>query len=88
VDPLPQQTPEVVLPRSQSRRTLEIVDEVVIVLPDAHRLLPTFVRWHSVVPAVARGSLEASVERVEAQVDGMPHDDGLRIRDIIIHALF
>jgi hypothetical protein len=33
-----------------------------------------------VKPAVAQGSLEASVERVEAQVDGMPHDDKLRIR--------
>jgi hypothetical protein len=30
------------------------------------------------VPPVARGSLEAPVERVEAMVDGMSHDDGLR----------
>jgi hypothetical protein len=74
----PQQTPEVVLPRSQSRRTLEIIDEVAIVLPDAHRLLLTFAQWHSAVLAVARGSLEASVGRMEVQVDGMSHDDGLR----------
>jgi hypothetical protein len=36
VDLSPQQTPEVLLPRSQSRRNLEIVDEVMIVLPGAH----------------------------------------------------
>jgi hypothetical protein len=79
-DPSPQQTLEVVLPRNQSRRTLEIVDKAAIVLPGAHRLLPTFARWHSVVLVVARGSLEASVERMEVQVDGMSHDDGLRTR--------
>jgi hypothetical protein len=32
------------------------------------------------MPTVARGSLEALVERVEAQVDEVPHDDGLRIQ--------
>jgi hypothetical protein len=69
-----------VLPRSQSRRTLEAIDEVAIVLPGAHRLLPTFARWHLVVPAVARGSLVVPVERVVAQVDGMYHDDRLRTR--------
>jgi hypothetical protein len=68
------------LPRSQGRRTLEAVDVVPNVLPNAHRLLPTFARWHSTVPTVARGSLEASVEKMEAQVDGMSHDDGLRIQ--------
>jgi hypothetical protein len=66
------------LSRSQSRRTLEAVDEAVIVLSSTHRLLPTFARWHSAVPAVVRGSQEVSVERVEAQVNRMPHDDGLR----------
>jgi hypothetical protein len=60
--------------------TLEIVDEVVIVLPSAHRLLLTFARWHSAVLAVARGSLEASMGRMEVQVYGMSHDDGLRTR--------
>jgi hypothetical protein len=64
------------LPRSQSRRTLSAVDEVVIVLLVNHRLLSTFARWHLMVPAIARGSLEAPVERVEAQVDGMSLDDG------------
>jgi hypothetical protein len=68
------------LSRSQSRRTLEIVDKAVIVMPSAHRLLLTFARWHSAVPTVARGSLEVSVERVEVQVDGMSHDDRLRTR--------
>jgi hypothetical protein len=68
------------LPRSQSRRILEAVDETAIVLPGAHRLLRTIAQWHSTVPVVARGSLEASVERVEAQVDGMSHDDRLRTR--------
>jgi hypothetical protein len=67
------------LPRSQSR-TLEAIDEATIVLLVVHRLLPTFARWHLMVPAVARGSLDAPVERMEAQVDGMSHDDGLRIR--------
>jgi hypothetical protein len=57
------------------------------ILPDAHRLLATFARWHSAVPTVSRGSLEASVETVEAQVDGMSHDDGLKTRDIITHTL-
>jgi hypothetical protein len=80
VDPSPRQTLEVVLPRSQSRRILVAIDEITIVLPDTHRLLPTFARWHSAVPAVAQGSLEVLVERVEAQVDGMPHNDGLRAR--------
>jgi hypothetical protein len=64
------------LPRSQSRRILVAIDEIMIVLPDTHRLLPTFARWHSAVPTVSQGSLEASVERVQAQVDGMPRDDG------------
>jgi hypothetical protein len=67
------------LPRSRSRRTLEAVDDAVIVLPDAHQLLPIFALWHSVKLAVTQGSLEASVERVEAKVDGMPHNNGLRI---------
>jgi hypothetical protein len=31
------------------------------------------------VPTVARGLLEISMERVEAHVDGKPHDDWLRI---------
>jgi hypothetical protein len=75
------------LPISQSRRTLEAIDEAAIALPVAHRLLPTFTRWHLTVPAVARGSLEAPVGRVDAQVDGMSHDDGLRIRGHIILAL-
>jgi hypothetical protein len=35
-DSSPRQTLEVVLPRSPSRRTLEVVDEVVIVLPGAN----------------------------------------------------
>jgi hypothetical protein len=65
------------LTRSQSRRTLESVGDTVTVLLGAHRSRSTFARWHSTVPTVARGSLEVSVE---AQVDGMPHDDGLRIR--------
>jgi hypothetical protein len=65
------------LPRSQNRRILEAVDVTVIVLLDAHRSLPTFAGWRSVVPIVARGSLEASVERMESQVDGISHDDGL-----------
>jgi hypothetical protein len=73
------QTLEVVSPRSQSR-TLEAVDEAAIVLPVAHRLLLIFAQWHLTVPAVARCSLEAPVGRVEALVDGMSHDDGLRIR--------
>jgi hypothetical protein len=34
-----------------------------------HQLLPTFAQWDLMVPTVARGSLEASVEKVEAQVD-------------------
>jgi hypothetical protein len=68
------------LPRSKSRRILEVVNETAIILPGAHRLLPTFALSHSAMPAIARGSLEALVERVEAQVDGMPHDDGLRTR--------
>jgi hypothetical protein len=67
------------LPRSRSR-TLEAIDVVVIVPPDINQFLPIFARWHSAVPIVAQGSLEASVERVKAQVDGKPHDDGLRIR--------
>jgi hypothetical protein len=75
-----QHTLEVVSPRSQSRRTPEAVDEAAIVLPVAHQLLPTFAQWHLTVPAIARGSLEVPVERVEAQVDGMSQDDGLRIR--------
>jgi hypothetical protein len=66
------------LPRSRGRKNFEAVEDVVIVLPNAHRLLQTYARWHSAVPTVARGSLEASVERVEAQVDGMSHDDRLR----------
>jgi hypothetical protein len=68
-----------VSPRSQSRRTLEAVDDVVIVLLVIHRLLSTFARWHLMVPAVAQGSLVVPMERVEAQLDGMSHDDGLRI---------
>jgi hypothetical protein len=68
------------LPRSQSRRTPEAIDDTMIVLPGAHQLLPNIARWHSMVPTVVRGLLEASVERVEAQVDEMPHDDGLRIQ--------
>jgi hypothetical protein len=75
-----------VSPRNQSR-TLGAVDEAVIVLLVVHRLLPTFAQWHLMVPAVAQGSLEALVERVEAQVDGMSLNDGLRIRGLIIHAL-
>jgi hypothetical protein len=67
----------VVLPRSRSRRTLENDDVARIVLPDAHQLLPIFAKWHSAKPTFAQGSLEASVERVEAQVDGKPHDDCL-----------
>jgi hypothetical protein len=51
------------LPGSQSRRTLEVVGVVVIVLPDAHRSLSIFARWHSIVPRVARGFLEATVEK-------------------------
>jgi hypothetical protein len=66
--------------RSQSRRTLEAVDEAMIVLPGAHRLLPTFAPWHLTVPAVARSSLEAPVGRLEAQMDGMSHNDGLMTR--------
>jgi hypothetical protein len=80
VDLLSQQTLEVELPRSQGRRTLEVADGVVIFLLDVHRLLPTFARWHSVVPIVAQGPLETPVERVESQVDEMPHDNGLRIQ--------
>jgi hypothetical protein len=80
VDLSSQQTLELVSPRSQNRRTLEAVVEATIVLPIAHRLLPTFVRWHLTVPTVARGSLEAPVERVEAQVNGMSDDEELRIR--------
>jgi hypothetical protein len=68
------------LPRSQGRRTFEVVDVVVIVLFDAHRLLSTFARRHSAVPTVARGSLEVLVERVEVQSDGMPDDEGLWTR--------
>jgi hypothetical protein len=68
------------LPRSQGRRTLEVVDVGLNILPNAHRLVATFARWHSAVLTVARGSLEASVEKVEADVDGMSRDDGLRIR--------
>jgi pyruvate/2-oxoglutarate/acetoin dehydrogenase E1 component len=63
--------------QKSSRRTLEVVDDAVIVLPDAHRSLSIFARWYSMVSTVARDSLEASVERVEAHVDGMPHDDDL-----------
>jgi hypothetical protein len=66
------------LPRSHGRRTLEFIDDAAIILPDAHQLLPTFTRWHSVVPTVARDSLEVSVERVEVQVDGLSHDDGFK----------
>jgi hypothetical protein len=55
------------------------VDEAAIVLTAAHRLLTAFGQWHLTVPAVARGSLEAPVGRVEVQVDGMSHNDGLRI---------
>jgi hypothetical protein len=68
------------LPRSQDRRTLESVGDAVIVVAIAHQSRPTFARWHSMAPTVARGSLEVSVERVEAQVGVMPHNDGLRIR--------
>jgi hypothetical protein len=67
--------------------TLGAVDEAAIVLLVIHRLLPTFARWHLTVPAVARGSLHAPVEGVEAQVNGMSHDDELSIWDIFIHAL-
>jgi hypothetical protein len=69
---------EVGLPRSRSR-TLEVVD-VVIVLLDTHQLLPNFAGWYLPVPTFARGLLEASMERVEAQVDGMLHDDELKIQ--------
>jgi hypothetical protein len=69
------------LPRSQSRRTLQVVDVVAIILPDAHQLLPIFARWHSAVPMVAQGLLEVSLEGLEAQVDRRPHDDGLRIQE-------
>jgi hypothetical protein len=34
------------------------------------------------VPTVDQGLLEASVERVEAHVEGMPHDDGLMTRGL------
>jgi hypothetical protein len=54
----------------------------VIVLLDAQYFLPISACWHSVKPTVAQGSLEASVERVEAQVDGMPHDDCLLTRGL------
>jgi hypothetical protein len=70
-----QRTMGVVLLGSQGRRTLEDVDVAAIVLPDTHQFLSIYARWHSVEPAVAQGSLEVSVERLEAQVDGMPHDD-------------
>jgi hypothetical protein len=65
------------LPRSRGRRTLESVDDAAIVLPNAQQLLPTFARWHSAVPTVGRGPLE---ELMEAQVDGIPYNDGLRTR--------
>jgi hypothetical protein len=39
------------------------------------------------MPAVARGSLEALVERVEAQVDGMPHDNGHALSWASLHHL-
>jgi hypothetical protein len=62
--------------------TLEVVDVVVIVIvmPDAHRSLSIFARWHSTVPTVARGLLEVSMERVEEQVDVMLHNVGLMTR--------
>jgi hypothetical protein len=68
--------------QSQSRRTLEVVDDAVIVLPVAHRSLSIFARWHSTVSIVARGSLEASVERVKTHVDEMPHDDDLMTQEL------
>jgi hypothetical protein len=68
---------EVVLPRSRGRR---IVEAIMNVLPDIHQFLPISSSRHLVKPTAARGSLEASVERVEAQVDGMSHDDRLRTR--------
>jgi hypothetical protein len=66
------------LPKSQNRRTLGTVDEAAIVLLVIHLLLPTSARWHLTVPIVARDSLEVSVEKMEAHVDRMSHDDGLR----------
>jgi hypothetical protein len=80
-------TLEVALPRSRSRRTLEAVDVAVIVLPDIYQFLPISAWWHSVKSAVAHGWLEASMERVETQVDGMPHDDCLMTRGLIILTL-
>jgi hypothetical protein len=65
------------LPRSQNRSTLDAVDVALIVMLDIHQFLPISTRWHSTKPAVAQGSLEESVERVEAQVDEMPYDNSL-----------
>jgi hypothetical protein len=67
----------VVLPRSQSRWILEVVDVAGFVLPDAHQLM--LVSMASAKPTVAQDSLEASMERVEVQVDGMSHNNGWRI---------
>jgi hypothetical protein len=70
-----------VLPRSQGRRNLEASDGAASVLPNIHQFLPTFAGWHSMRPIVARGSLEASMERAEAQVFGVPLDGRLRTRE-------
>jgi hypothetical protein len=59
-----------------------VIDVAVIVLPDIHQLLPIFTRWHSAVPTVAQGSLEALVQRVEAQVDGKLPDECLITRGL------
>jgi hypothetical protein len=66
------------LQRHRGRRNFEAADGAASVLPNIHQFLPTFARWHSMKLTAAEGSLEASVKRAEAQVDGVFHDDGLR----------
>jgi hypothetical protein len=68
------------LPRTRGRRTLEATDVIVNVLPDMHQFLPTTTSWHYAKLSIAQFSLEVLVEGVEAQVDRVPHDDGLPIR--------
>jgi hypothetical protein len=54
------------LPRTRGRRTLEATDVIANILPDIHQFLPTSTSWHYEKLSIARISLEASVERVEA----------------------
>jgi hypothetical protein len=74
-------TLEVGLPRSQSRSILEAVVVAAIVLPNVQHFQPILACWHSAVPTIDQGSLKASVERVQAQVDKMTHDHRLRIHE-------